>query len=401
MVAGGEDTCPLPQDPALAEAARAFRDSGQWVEIVDPQWCTVYMTDDLRLGLGFMVQREPVPVGLHFFGADSLNARTQYRTGPVAVDSARAFLRAFGSWVLEDTPGGRAALREIVDPRLRDIVDQLPSSSPEFVITGEWAGYGVDGSRPPMVTTAIRLRHRDGRLAGTAVIQKPRIVMSVLATLGAMGDLAHFERMQSVATAGRRPAAMLFADLEGSTPLAKRLSTASYFSVGRRMARTADRCIIEAGGITGRHAGDGIVAFFLAENFASESDAARACICAARALRNEMVPVARRSDLEPEDLTMRFGLHWGATLYVGRISTAGRTEITALGDEVNEAARIEACATGGRTLASKNLVERLTPDAAGALGLNLDRITYTELGQLVTATEKARRDAPSIAICEL
>lgn len=194
---------------------------------------------------------------------------------------------------------------------------------------------------------------------------------------------------------------MLFADLEGSTPLAKRLSTASYFSVGRRMARTADQCIIDAGGITGRHVGDGIVAFFLAENFASESDAASACICAARALRNEMVEVARGSDLEPEDLTMRFGLHWGATLYVGRISTAGRTEITALGEEVNEAARIEACATGGRTLASKNLVERLTPDAARALGLNLDRITYTQLGELVTATEKARRDAPSIAICEL
>jgi class 3 adenylate cyclase len=86
---------------------------------------------------------------------------------------------------------------------------------------------------------------------------------------------------------------------------------------------------------------------------------------------------------------------------VGRISTAGRTEITALGDEVNEGARIEACATGGRTLASKNLVERLTPDDGRALGLNLDRITYTQLGELVTATEKARRDAPSIAICEL
>src|SRR5205807_8533456 len=108
--------------------------------------------------------------------------------------------------------------------------------------TGEYEGYGVDGSGPPMVMTAIRLRYREGRLAGTAVVHKPRVVMSVLATLGAMGDLAHFERMQSVGTAGRRPAAMLFADLEGSTPLAKRLSTASYFSVGRRMARTADQC---------------------------------------------------------------------------------------------------------------------------------------------------------------
>ena len=33
-------------------------------------------------------------------------------------------------------------------------------------------------------------------------------------------------------------------------------------------------------------------------------------------------------------------------------------------DEVNEAARIEACAAGGRMLASKHLVERLDPDDA-------------------------------------
>jgi len=30
-----------------------------------------------------------------------------------------------------------------------------------------------------------------------------------------------------------------------------------------------------------------------------------------------------------------------------------------------------------------------------------DRVTYTTLGDLVTATEKARRDAPAIAVCEI
>ena len=42
-----------------------------------------------------------------------------------------------------------------------------------------------------------------------------------------------------------------------------------------------------------------------------------------------------------------------------RVSTVARTEVTALGDEVNEAARIEACAAGSRLLASKVLIERL------------------------------------------
>ena len=183
--------------------------------------------------------------------------------------------------------------------------------------------------------------------------------------------------MQSVAKPARRPAAILFADLEASSPLARRLSTASYFALGRRLVRAADQCIIDAGGLVGRHVGDGVVAFFLAETAGSESAAARACITAAGRSAGRSATSPQRSDLAPEDVVLRFGLHWGSRLYVGQITTAGRSEINALGDEVNETARIEACATGGRALASKDLIERLEPDDAAALDLDPDRVTYT------------------------
>jgi len=143
------------------------------------------------------------------------------------------------------------------------------------------------------------------------------------------------------------------------------------------------------------------VAFFLAETLGSESAAARACIEAARSLRAAVTEVAARSGLEAEDVTLRFGLHWGSTLYVGNISTGGRNEVTALGDEVNEGARIEACAGGGRTLASKALVERLDATDARALGLDPDRVSYTAIADLATAADKARRDAPAIAVCDV
>jgi class 3 adenylate cyclase len=100
-------------------------------------------------------------------------------------------------------------------------------------------------------------------------------------------------------------------------------------------------------------------------------------------------------------LSLRFGLHWGATLYIGRILTPGRSEVTALGDEVNETARIEACATGGRILASKTLIERLNHADANALEIDTHHTSYTPLADLPTATDKARRDAPSIAVCEV
>jgi class 3 adenylate cyclase len=159
--------------------------------------------------------------------------------------------------------------------------------------------------------------------------------------------------------------------------------------------------VVDAGGLVGRHVGDGVVAFFLAMNAGSESAAARACIEAARALRSAVAGVAARSDLQPTDVVLRFGLHWGSTLYVGQIATSGRSEVTALGDEVNEAARIEACATGGRALASKDLIERLEEDDAAALEIDPGRVKYRALGELATATDKARRDAPAIPVCDV
>ncbi len=143
-----------------------------------------------------------------------------------------------------------------------------------------------------------------------------------------------------------------------------------------------------------------LTAFFLAETAGSESAASRACIETARALTAALPEIAARSGLQV-DVSFRCGLQWGATPYVGRITTAGRTEVTALGDEVNEAARIEACATGGRTIASKVLIERLDPVDATIVGIGPDRATYTTLADLATATDKLRRDAPSIAFCDV
>jgi class 3 adenylate cyclase len=395
------EACPLPQDPLLAEMASALREAGHWAEIVDPEWRVVYTTDELRLAQGFMIEPTPLTLGMHMFGEECIAGQEQSAHGDKKIDSYRDTLASIGEWVLADTPGGRDALRSIVDPRLIDVVDQLVATNRTVASSSLYRGVGVGTSRPVLDLTVTRIRDTDGRLAGTAIIQKPHVSMSMLATLGAMGDAQHFARMQNVAAAGRRPAAILFADLEGSSSLARRLSTERYFALGRRMTRAADSCVVDAGGITGRHVGDGVVAFFVAENFGSESSAAVGAISAARALTDAMAEVALRSDLAPEALAMRFGLHWGSTIYIGLISSVGRTEVTALGDEVNECARIEACATGGRTLASKSLVERLTPEAAADLGVDTNRIDYVQLGELSTATDKARRDAPSIAVCEL
>ncbi len=394
-----QESYPLPEDPVLAEVAATLRGAGHWGWVLDPQWRVLYVTDEMRLTFGGNTQLSHWPIGAHFFGPEFKAATLTWRFGTTTEELFRSNFAAVGGWVLNDTPGGRDALRELVDPSLRDMVDGLSADDS----AARWyAGSGMGLDIPVGVALAgFRIRDRDGRLAGTAMISKPEAGMATLGSMTSMADADHLRRMLQVSKSGRRPAAILFADLEASSPLARRLSTASYFALGRRLVRASDHCIINAGGLPGRHAGDGVVAFFLAETAGSESAAARACIGAARALSDAIIGVAARSDLEADELVLRFGLHWGSTLYVGSITTSGRAEVTALGDEVNEAARIEACATGGRVLASKALIERLDPADAAALDLDPDRVTYVTLGELKSATEKARRDAPAIGVCEI
>jgi class 3 adenylate cyclase len=352
-----------------------------------------YVTDELRLTFGGNTELSEWPMGQHMFGTRFRAAIEGWRFGTTSTEGFRSNFAAVGGWVLNDTPGGRAELRELTDPSIHDMIELAEPSDPA-ALWFEGMGMGVlDTVGVPIF--GFRIREASGRLAGTGVITKPAVGMAVVGALTAMADPGHARRMLQVAKAGRRPAGILFADLESSSPLARRLSTASYFTLGRRLVRAADRCVIDSGGLPGRHAGDGVVAFFPAETAGTESAAARACVEAARA------DVAGRSDLEAGDVRMRFGLHWGSTLYIGSVTTGGRSEVTALGDEVNEAARIEACATGSRMLASKSLMERLDPDDAATLGLDPDHVTYTPLAELAGATDKARRDAPAIAVCEL
>jgi class 3 adenylate cyclase len=340
-------------------------------------------------------------MGVHFASTEIVQFYATTFGGPWASrDFRRAWFSEMASSVLAETPGGRDELRRIVDPEFVDLVDELqPTPTPPIWVENvgwESAGRDITGA-----TVRIRVDHDDGRRAGTCVLSLGASGMSDLGRMVATADPRHLARMSVVERADRHPGAILMADLEASTPLARRMSSAGYFSFGRRLVRAADRCIIDTGGIVGRHAGDGVVAFFLAETAGSESNAARACIAAARDLRAALPAVAERSDLADASLALRFGLHWAATPYMGWIHTGGRSEVTALGDEVNETARIEACATGGRTLASKALLERLDHDDADALGLDLARMTYTPLVDLPTASDKARRDAPSISVTEV
>jgi class 3 adenylate cyclase len=393
---------PLPGDPNLAAWASALNDAGHFADVFDATWVYVFATDELRLSRGDTGPVTSLPIGLQMFSPEMNQYRVSVFRGPwVLPEYRRAHFLEIGPYVLASTPGGREELRRVVDPEFADLVDELQPKRLTAVSAGFAVSSMVAGFEVAVSTLYFRIDDAHGNMAGFCSLAKPEAGMSHLFAAAVTADPAHLERMQAVGRPDRRPAAILIADLEASSPLARRLSTESYFAFSRRLVRAADQCVVDAGGIVGRHAGDGVVAFFLPETIGSESAAARSCIIAARALRDTLTEIAARTEIPASELSLRFGLHWGATLYIGRILTAGRSEVTALGDEVNEGARIEACATGGRALASKSLIERLNRADADTLGIDTGHTTYTPLADLATATDKARRDAPAIAVCEV
>lgn len=383
-------------DPLLEEAYASIQAAGLAAEVWDASWHLYGLSDEYMV---MIAAGGPVPepgLGLHIAEPAMASLRESWPAGPTTESMEAYFERWLGS-MLAEAEGGTEAFRAAATPAVQGLIDgaEVPERAPALMAGKTEIRLG----RTTIWNDAVLavLRGPDGSFAGAVTIVKPAIGAAALAML-ALGDERLFERMLNLIQPRQLPGAILFGDLEGSTPLSRRLPSAAYFALVRRLSFAADQVVVDAGGIVGKHVGDGVTAFFLTSDLGSDSAAACAAIASARAIQAATPRIAERSGLSAEDVSMRFGLHWGASLYVGRLLTSGRLEVTALGDEVNEGARIESAAGGGLRLASKALIERLDPDDAAALGLDTSRLAYTPIADLPGAGEKAIRDAGSIAV---
>jgi class 3 adenylate cyclase len=244
-----------------------------------------------------------------------------------------------------------------------------------------------------------------GRLAGYVRIYGPGLPASVLSVV-AQGDTQQFELMTRFSEPGQRPAAIMFADLEGSTSLARQLPSATYFRFISSLTLALDEVILSHDGLIGKHSGDGVSAFFISEEHGGAASAAtRAAIVCAGEAQDRLSEIAEQfieetGMVELRESRLNVGLHWGSTLYIGQVASAGRLEVTALGDEVNDTARIEEVAKQGAILASKPLLERLSPDDAEYLGLEPEKMTYQVLAD-INDQAKAHRDRINIPVAEI
>jgi len=382
-------------DEVLQEILDRLNEAGYAGEVYDPDWRLFGVTEDYKVMIAAGHAIPDVGIGNHVIEPAMEELRESWPAGPTRETMVR-FLEQHGG-AMAGASGGIAGFRDAVDERLLPIVDCLePVPMPPLLVARLEIKFGEATLFNDIVLLPIR--NGDGDHLGAIVVVKPAVGAATLGML-ALGDERLFERMIGLIVPGQRPGAVMFGDLEGSTSLARRLPSSVYFRLIQRLSLAIDEVVVDAGAVVGKHVGDGVTAFFLSEERGSDTATARACIEAARAIQERCPAIAAQAGLEPGDVVVRFGLHWGASLYVGRLVTAGRLEVTALGDEVNECARIESSATGGARLASKPLIERLDPDDLDALGLDPMTLSYTPLADLEGSSEKARRDAPTISVC--
>ncbi len=156
--------------------------------------------------------------------------------------------------------------------------------------------------------------------------------------------------------AARRTVTALFADVVGSTPLAERLDPEDFRAiVGEAVSLMATAA--EAFGGTVEHvAGDGLLALFGAPQ-AHEDDAERAVLAGLRLvddINRRAAEIARERAIDP--IAVRVGIETGLAI----VGPLARVELTAMGDSVNTAARLQAQARPGKVLVgerTRRLVE--------------------------------------------
>ena len=157
-----------------------------------------------------------------------------------------------------------------------------------------------------------------------------------------------------------RRVTILFVDLRGSTGLAEaRLPYDVVFLLNHYLAEMTD-AVERAGGHYSNFTGDGLMALFGLEN-PPDSGATGALRCA-----GEMLEKVERLNEElaaelPDPLTIGIGIHTGEAI-VGRMGPPKTPLLSALGDTVNTAARLE---SASKDLPGPVVVSCATIDAAG------------------------------------
>lgn len=228
---------------------------------------------------------------------------------------------------------------------------------------------GIDDLTPP-ATEESRLLNRIGappsvRLACQA---RPTHDIEVLPLLppdaGVEATAAREDRMQGQ----EREIAVLFADMRNFTGLSENKLPYDVVYILNRYFTILGEAVDEAGGHLDKFIGDGAMALFGVETGIEEG--CRQALKAARliAVKLDGLNQALENDLELP-LRVGIGIHAGPAI-VGEMGYGRATQVTAIGDTVNTASRLEGITKefGAHLIVSQAVADHAGVDLSGALG---------------------------------
>lgn len=154
---------------------------------------------------------------------------------------------------------------------------------------------------------------------------------------------------------------MLFADVRGSTALSERMNPTDFSRLINRFYVESTNAIIQEDGLVEKLAGDAVAAFWGA-GIAGPDYVVRT-IHAAQNILNRM---------NQQEIPVGIGVHAGVAYFGAMGSADGLVNISAIGEEVNTAARLASKAGAGEIIVSERALEQARIDGSGLESRSLE-----------------------------
>lgn len=147
---------------------------------------------------------------------------------------------------------------------------------------------------------------------------------------------------------------MLFVDVRGSTSLSEQMTAIEFSKLINRFYVGSTKAIAEEDGLVEKLAGDAVAAFWGA-GFAGQDYVAKT-VRAAQKIQRVM---------EGQKIPVGIGVHAGVAFFGAMGSAEGLVNISAIGEEVNTAARLASKAAAGEIILSEPALEQSHIDGSG------------------------------------
>jgi adenylate cyclase len=319
VLVAGRDVARLAEDPAWLEAAAAR------VNLVDEAGLALIYALENAVLAGFAVLLAAV------FGARLLRAWWERRHGIVhlAYPGGKKVPVVVGATILEASRGAGIPHASVCGGRGRCSTCRVR------------IGEGLEALPPPGEGEA-RVLTRIGAAPNVrlACQTRPPADLEVTPLLPPAPSLSETGPRPGFLQGEEREIVILFADLRGFTSFAEdKLPYDVVFLLNRYFAAMG-LAVEECGGRVDKFIGDGIMALF-----GVDGDPERGCadaLSAARRMSERLmeINVSLKNDLG-QPLRMGIGIHTGAVI-VGEMGYGSAVSVTAIGDAVNTASRLEA-----------------------------------------------------------